>query len=263
MISCNNINASYMDSCILRNVDFSACPGDFTGIIGRNGAGKTTLLKIITGVKKPSAGAVFLDGRNIASLSRKEIAKKMAVVPQNSYVPQLFTVEDVVAIGRYARRENRFSESKTDSRAIEEALIKTGSIKFRDRRLSELSGGERQEVLIARALAQEPEILVLDEPTANLDICHQLGILNIISKLVSDYSLCAIMVIHDLNLAARFCNRLVMLHDGNVLASGSPENVLTSENLAMAYNVCASVEYNESVDSVQMTATGCVDNPGN
>jgi iron complex transport system ATP-binding protein len=260
MIDCTGIKASYGEKNILHGVTFTVAKGEFIGIIGSNGAGKTTLLKILTGVKKPAAGKVVLDTKDIAKLSRKEIAHIMAVVPQSSFVPPLFTVEDVVTIGRYAHRSGRFSESDADRAAVDEAMRKTGTGRFRDRYVSELSGGERQEALIARALAQEPALLMLDEPTANLDLLHRMKILHLIGQLVADHALTAVMIIHDLNLAARFCDRLLLLHDGCILAEGPPRNVLTSANLAEAYKVHAVVEYNATVCAPQVTVLGCIDN---
>jgi iron complex transport system ATP-binding protein len=259
MITCKNISASYKTAGILNNIDLHAAPGDFLGIIGPNGAGKTTLLKVLTGVKKATGGTVHLDNTDISTMSRKDIARKMAVVPQSTFVPPLFSVEDVVSIGRYARREKRFGESAKDKKAVEDAMHRTGSIRFRDRLISELSGGERQEALIARALAQEPQLLLLDEPTANLDVRHQISILKLISQLVTAGPLCAIMVIHDLNLAARFCNRLALLYNGGILALGAPADVLTSANLAKAYGVSAIAGHNEYINALQVTVQDCLD----
>jgi iron complex transport system ATP-binding protein len=262
MLSCNNIHASYRDMPVLSGVTFSIEKKSFTGIIGPNGAGKTTILKIITGVKKPQSGTVLLNNINITSMSRKGLASVMAVVPQSTFVPPLFTVEDVVEIGRYAHIKNRFTESDSDRKVIENAMERTGVLKFRNRFVSELSGGERQEVLIARALAQEPQLLILDEPTANLDIRHQIRILDLIKQLVSENNLTALMVIHDLNLAARYCNNLLLLHNKNVAASGDPASVLTSDSIAKTYDVNALTEFNAGVNAVQVTVLSCLKNEG-
>jgi iron complex transport system ATP-binding protein len=258
MLRAQGISASYRDTVVLHGVDLHVAGGEFVGIIGPNGTGKTTLLKVLTGVKAPLAGTVELDGRNMHLLPRRAIAALMAVVPQSSFVPPLFTVGDVVSIGRYARRESRFSESAADRAAVDNALAVTGTAVFRERFISELSGGERQEVLIARALAQQPKLLILDEPTANLDIRHQMKILGLVRRLISAQGLTALMVIHDLNLAARFCSSLVLLHQGRVLARGSAAEVLTAENLARAYGVAAAVEYNATVGALQVTTIGCL-----
>ncbi len=258
MLTVSNIMASYRSTVVLNNINLNIHHGEFAGIIGPNGTGKTTLLKIISGVKKPLSGTVNLYNRNIKTLSRNEIARIMAVVPQSSFVPPLFTVEDVVGIGRYAHNKNRFTITTSDQAAINKALFITDTDRFRHRFVSELSGGERQQVLIARALAQEPKLLLLDEPTANLDIKHQLKILELIRKLIDSQSLTALMVIHDLNLAARFCNKLILLHNGSVLAAGKAEEVITVENLAEAYGVAAIIDYNAYAGSLQVTTVGCL-----
>jgi len=258
MITCKDVGACYAEKTVLREVSFSVMKGEFLGIIGPNGTGKTTLLKILTGVKRVSTGEVLIDGKRLATLPRKEVARVMAVVPQSTFVPPLFTVDDVVSIGRYAHRTGRFTESREDRDAVDAAMRKTATERFRNRFMNELSGGERQEVLITRALAQEPSILMLDEPTANLDILHQMKILGLIYQLVREHAITAVMVIHDLNLAARFCSRLLLLHGGGVLADGTPEAVLTSKNLAEAYLVEAAVEFSRVIRSPQVTVIGCL-----
>jgi iron complex transport system ATP-binding protein len=258
MLRANNIRASYRETVILDNINLDVHLGEFAGIIGPNGTGKTTLLKVLSGVKKPLSGTVYLDNRDIKTMSRHEIARIMAVVPQSSFVPPLFTVEDVVSIGRYAHTKKRFTTTVSDQEAINKALVLTDTNRFRHRYVSELSGGERQEVLIARALAQQPKLLLLDEPIANLDIKHQLKILELIRKLVDSQALTALMVIHDLNLAARFCSKLILLHNGVVHAAGKADEVLTIDNLAEAYGVAAFVDYNAHADSLQVTAVECL-----
>jgi len=237
---------------VLEGISFQVKEGEFLGIIGPNGAGKTTLLKIMTGVKRPLSGEVMLDGKNLNNLSRKEIARIMAVVPQSSFIPSLFKVEDVVSMGRYPHQKSRFAMAEEDIVAVKEAMEKTETISFRNRLIGELSGGERQEVIIARALAQDPKVLILDEPTANLDLKHQMRILGLVRTLVKEEGITAIMVIHDLNLAARFCDRLILLHNRNIHAEGKPEDVLTPKNLMEAYEVKVEVGYNASIDSLQV-----------
>jgi len=252
MINVENICASYREIKVLEDISFQVEKGEFLGIIGPTGAGKTTLLKVITGVKRLSAGEVILDGKNLNSLSRKQIARIMAVVPQSSFIPPLFTVEDVILMGRYPHQKSRFVTTKEDIAIVEEIMEETNTIGFRNRLISELSGGERQEVIIARALAQEPKVLMLDEPTANLDIKHQMRILGIVSRLVKEGGITAIMVIHDLNLASRFCNRLILLHNHKIHSQGEPKDVLTQENIKIAYDVEAEVIYNTSINSLQV-----------
>ncbi|MDI6781416.1 MAG: heme ABC transporter ATP-binding protein [bacterium] len=252
MLQVKNISASYQQRPVLEGISFQVEDGEFLGIIGPNGAGKTTLLKIMTGVKSPLTGEVMLDGKKMSSLCRKEIAMIMAVVPQSSFIPPLFTVEDVVLMGRYPHQKSRFVTTEEDIKAVEEAMQKTNTSNFRQRPVNELSGGERQEVIIARALAQEPKILLLDEPTASLDIKHQMRILGLVRTLVKENGITAIMVIHDLNLAARFCDRLILLHNQKIYAQGVIKEVLTSQNLKEAYEVETMVEYNDFIGALQV-----------
>jgi len=252
MLKVENISASYREIPVLEGISFQVPEGEFLGIIGPNGAGKTTLLKIMTGIKQPLDGKVTLDGKNLDSLSRKEIARIMAVVPQSSFIPPLFTVEDVVLMGRYPHQKSRFATTEEDMESVKEAMRKTNTLAFRNRLVNELSGGERQEVIIARALAQKPKILMLDEPTANLDIKHQMRILSLVRSLVKKSRITTIMVIHDLNLAARFCNRLILLHNRRIHSQGEPKEVLTPQNLKAAYEVEVKVGYNASIDSLQV-----------
>ncbi|MFH1564143.1 MAG: ABC transporter ATP-binding protein [Nitrospirota bacterium] len=252
MLKVQNIKAAYQDRVVIENVSFEVKEGEFLGIIGPNGAGKTTLIKVMTGVKRSASGEVLLDEKPISSLSRRQIAQIMAVVPQGIFIPPLFTVEDVVLMGRYAHQRNRFGITKEDMSVCEEAMKKTDTITFRHRQINELSGGERQEVIIARALAQEPKIFMLDEPTANLDIKHQMRVLGLVKTLVREHKITTVMVIHDLNLAARFCDRLILLHNQRILADGISQQVLTPKNLLEAYEVEVKVEYNELLRVLQV-----------
>jgi len=253
LLQAENLSASYRDDVpVFTRVSFSLDEGEFLGIIGPNGSGKTTLLKVITGVKKPVHGRVLLKGKDIREYRRREVARVMAVVPQSSFLPPLFTVEDTVLLGRYPHARGGFGtgETREDLRIAEDAMRETGTLHLRDRFVGELSGGERQEVLIARALAQEPRILVLDEPTANLDVKHQLRILDLVKNLVERRKLTAVMVIHDLNLAARFCTRLILLHGGGIRCHGTPEEVLTPARLKQAYEVDVRVERPAGTDAL-------------
>ncbi|MEW6619131.1 MAG: ABC transporter ATP-binding protein [bacterium] len=256
MLKIDNISASYREMLVLEEISFQVEESEFLGIIGPNGAGKTTLFKVMSGVKSPLTGEVMLEGKNLRSLSRKEIARIMAVVPQSSFIPPLFTVEDVVLMGRYPHQKSRFVTNQEDIAVAEQAMRATNTTEFRYRPVNELSGGERQEVIIARALAQEPKLLLLDEPTANLDIKHQMRILRLVKGLVKENKITAIMIIHDLNLAARFCDKLILLHHHRICAQGKPEDVLTPGNLKEAYEVDVTVSYNDFIGAVQMVVRG-------
>ena len=213
--------------------------GKVTAVVGPNGAGKTTLLRCINGVVKPRAGVVLLDGTDIRRLKPVELAKRMGHVPQLAPQHLPLTVFETVALGR--RPYVSWALGEADLRAIEEAMRAVGVEHLSDRYFDELSGGERQKVLIAMALAQEPEVLLLDEPTSNLDIRHQLEILSLIRRLAHEKDLTVLMAMHDLNLASRFSDTMVMLKDGRIFAIGTPSEVLTPENIRAVYGVEAAV----------------------
>ena len=230
---------------LLENVDIEARRGQFVGVIGPNGAGKSTLLRAISGVLKRQAGSVTLQGRELQSLSSRDVAEIVALVPQIAPFTQGFTSLELVLMGRYPRMGRLQIEGAADRRAAADAMQLTDTEAFSERTLDTLSGGERQRVFLARALAQQPQVLLLDEPTSNLDILHQLKILTLVRQLV-DEGLTAIAAIHDLNLAARFCDRLVLLTDGRVVTEGSPLEVLTPEHIERAFGVKSAI-YREPI----------------
>ena len=214
---------------------FNLGKGVFTGIIGPNGSGKTTLLKLISRVLKPSGGSICLDGREIASFSQKELARRMAVVTQDGDAGYLFTVEEIVLMGRAPFLGRFQSETMEDRAIVRQVLEMTGCTHLRERRLSELSGGERQRVMIARALAQEPKVLLLDEPTNHLDIGYQQEILDLVKRLSVTHGVTVVAVLHDLNLAAYYCQMLLLLNEGKIFSSGAPAEVLTAQNISNVY----------------------------
>lgn len=228
---------------ILEEVSFEAEKGAFMGLIGPNGSGKTTLLKIIDGLLKPRRGAVYLDFREIAEMNLMEIAREVAVVPQNASPDFDFTVFDVVMMGRHPHL-GRFSiENESDEERVKLWMKLTDTLHLADKSIREISGGEMQRVLIARALAQEPRILLLDEPTANLDICYQLEIMNLLRELVNKLKLTIICAIHDLNLAARYCDKIILLDHGRIRKIGRPREVLTEENIREVFKVEVKIEH--------------------
>ena len=253
MLKLHNIRAGYQKTLILEDICLEIGCASFTGIIGPNGSGKTTLLKLITGVKAPQKGSILFNSRPLSGIPRKQLARQMAVVPQSSFVPPLFTVEEVVSMGRYPFQGLRLSDSAADRRAVRTAMEKTELSAIGSKPMQALSGGQRQEVLIARALAQTPELLILDEPTANLDIKHQMKIMALTRSLVDTGDLTAVMVIHDLGLAARFCDGLVLIHDRKILARGLPQKVLTPAHLKTAYGVDAVIGKNHLTGALDVT----------
>ena len=225
---------------LLDQVSLSAEQGEFIGLIGPNGAGKTTFLRAISGLLRSQEGSVSLEGRDLQRMSAREVARIQAQVPQIAPYTFGFTSLEVVLMGRYPQMGRFQVEGATDRRISLEAMSLTDTEAFADRALTTLSGGERQRVFVARALAQQPHILLLDEPTANLDIQHQLKVLDIVQDLVAK-GLTAIAAIHDLALAARYCRRLLLMSHGRVLVQGSPTEVLTPANIEAAFGVRAVV----------------------
>ena len=235
MIEAREIRFCYKNGpAVLQGVSFTAASGDFMAILGNNGAGKSTLLKCMNGILKPDSGGLLLDGEDLFALPRREIARRVAFVGQNAPDARM-TVHDMVMLGRRPYMDLCFT--RQDHAIVHEAMDRMGVSALRGRFLDELSGGERQKVMLARALAQQPRLLLLDEPTSSLDVRSQYGVLNTVAGLCRD-GLSAVMVIHDLTLALRFCGRLLLLKEGRAFCCGGPE-VLDSEALQAVYGVSA------------------------
>ena len=226
---------SYDGREVLTGLSLEIGSGERVAILGPNGSGKTTLLRLLSGARTPSRGCILLDGRPLDTVSRPEVARKIAVVPQDLTIPFAFTAREVVELGRTPHLRLLGGFRAHDRLAVESAMAQTDTTRLSDRITHELSGGERQRVIIAMTLAQEPEILLLDEPTHLLDIARQAEILDLISELNLRRGLTVVAAIHDLNLAGRYFNRLLILHRGTVLAEGTPEAVLRSDIVEEAY----------------------------
>jgi len=225
---------------IIRDIHLELAGGEILVLAGSNGAGKTTLLRVASRVLRPSAGCVRLHGRPAESLSRRALAREIAVVPQDVQVAFPFRAGEVVLMGRSPHLGRFGYESRADVERASEAMERVGIAALADRSILELSGGERQLVLIARALAQDPEVLLLDEPTAHLDLRHRIQVLALVREF-ADAGRSALVVSHDLSLAARTCDRIGLLAGGGLLAAGRPGDVLTRENLRAAFDIEAEV----------------------
>lgn len=236
------LSFGYGDSQVIRGVDLSLAQGELLGIIGPNGSGKSTLLGLLCGLLAPSAGRVELLGRALASYPRVEVARRLGLVPQDAELAPGFTVHQTVLSGRFALQNGRMFENAGDLAMAQKALAETGMTDLAQRRTGELSGGERQRLALARALAAEPRVLLLDEPTSALDLRHQLSIMTLLEKTCQRDGLAVCLVSHDLNLAGMFCHRLLLISQGQPLAQGAPEAVLTPDLLAQAYGVGVSVD---------------------
>lgn len=230
-----------MSRKVLNDISFELEEGEVLGIIGPNGSGKTTLLRCINMNLEPESGTILIDGRNILELDRREIARHIGVVPQSAATDFPFTVLSVVLMGRTPWLDRFSGESSRDIEIARNAMEITGTLHLAARSIDELSGGERQRVIIARALAQQPGILLLDEPTLHLDIKHKLGILELVRRLSREKGLMVILVSHDLDLAARYSDRLLLLNNGTIFSTGPPGDVITAENIREVYGVSAEI----------------------
>jgi iron complex transport system ATP-binding protein len=226
----------------MTGIDFALGPGEVLGVIGPNSAGKTTLVRLLTRVLAASAGEIRLDGQPLAALARAELACRVAVVPQQVPDGLPFTVEQLVLMGRYPHAPGRYFERAGDVAAARRAMARTGTLDLARVPVSALSGGERQRAALARALAQEPRLLVLDEPTAHLDLRHQAECVGLLRRVNAEQGIGVLLVSHDLDLAAAVCDRLLLLHAGRVARLGAPGEVLEPALLSEVYGCAVTVE---------------------
>jgi iron complex transport system ATP-binding protein len=242
MLEISGLSCGYGKRVVLQGVSFVIKPREFMGIIGPNGSGKTTLLRTITGLLRPFEGTISLEGRETHEMARRELAQKVAVVTQLPEATPPFSVEEFVLLGRVPHW-GRFQllETHKDVEKAERAMALTGIAYARDRWMGELSGGEQQLAFVARALAQEPRLLLLDEPTAHLDIGHQGQIMDLLRQLNKEQSLTIVVVLHDLALASLYCQRLILLHQGRLRKIGPPRRVLTKEVIEEVYRTTVRV----------------------
>ena len=240
-ITIKSLTFGYIGSMILDGLNLVVEDSEVLGLVGPNGSGKTTLIKCMDKILKPK-GSILIDGRDIDTVSRTELAKRLGYVPQSSSTPLATTVFDTVLMGRRPHISWRVSDSDLDKVADILGLLHLEYLAMRD--FSQLSGGQKQKVLIARALAQEPEVLLLDEPTSSLDMKHQLEVMETISSLVKEKKISAVMALHDLNLASMFVDKLAILKGGKIYAAGEPIDLLNAKNIRDVYGVEAVVMNN-------------------
>ncbi|MGI8309619.1 ABC transporter ATP-binding protein [Saccharopolyspora hattusasensis] len=237
----SDLQLAYGDRVIVDGLDFDVVDGTITAVIGPNGCGKSTLLRALGRLLHPKRGSVLLDGKQIHKLSTKEVAKVLGVLPQSPVAPEGLTVADLVARGRHPHQSWYRQWSSDDESAVAEALGMTGIEDLADRTLDELSGGQRQRAWLSMALAQGTDLLLLDEPTTYLDLSHQVDVLELVGRLHDESGRTVVMVLHDLNLAARYADRLVAMKGGAIVAEGEPGDVLTEELLAKVFELNARV----------------------
>lgn len=236
MIRIENLSFGYCKKNILKNINLSFKEGSFTGILGPNGSGKSTLLKNILGYLKPNSGSVFINDENINHMKRKEYAKLVGFVPQKSGFSMAVSVEEFILLGRIPHLKNKWNGFEKNDREITDEIIKQMNLeKFRERNVLTLSGGEFQRVLVARALCQQPKILLLDEPTSALDLNYAVELLGVVKELSVYKGITVVTVLHDLNLASFFCSDLVLMKNGGVYMTGNQNNIIDSDVLKDVY----------------------------
>ncbi|TLN05034.1 ABC transporter ATP-binding protein [bacterium] len=237
MLQVESLSVSYGARVVLHDVSFSVERGTVLGLIGPNGAGKSTLVRTLSGVLAPLSGRVLVDGRPVGGMGASDLARRIAVVPQARSLPPAFTAWETVLLGRTPYLNWLGQTSRCDEEIAREAMRRTDTLALAERPVGELSGGEQQRLLLARALAQSTPILLLDEPTSNLDLQYQLNLLDQVRRLAKQDHLCVVMVLHDLNLVARYCDQVALLVDGRIAQFGGIDAVLTARVLSQAYHV--------------------------
>ena len=237
MLSIRSLHVAYGEKEVLHDLDLQLDRGELLGLIGPNGSGKTSLIRALSGVLKPASGEIYIGEQDLSTFSEGERARQVAVVPQSAQLPPAFTVFECVALGRTPHLAWLGRLGPRDLEHIQRAMQAAEISHLRDRRAGELSGGEQQRVILARALAQSCPILLLDEPTAHLDLHQQVNLLGLVRRMAKDQNLAVLVAMHDLNLAALYADRLVLLVDGRIRAAGRPAEVLTTDILQSAYQV--------------------------
>jgi iron complex transport system ATP-binding protein len=258
----DHVSFRYSDEWVLQDFNLEVREGEILGIIGPNGSGKTSLLKLMTGLLLPQAGCLRLRGQDLAKLDARALAHQAAVVPQENHVLFPFTVAEIVLMGRFVHQNGWGWDSPEDLRIARNAIQVMALEPVVDRTFQQLSGGERQRTIIARALAQQTPILLLDEPTAFLDIKHQLEIYATLSRLNQDRSVTIVVVSHDLNLASQYCDRLLLLHEGRAFCTGTPAEVLTVEHLEIVYGCVVLIDQHPETGMPRITLPAFVSDAG-
>ena len=244
LLKVEDVFGGYTKEAVLKRVSFEISQGEFLGIIGPNGSGKSTLLRLMTRVLLPQKGKILFENKDITKIKLKELCRKIAFVPQDTLINFSFSVEEIVLMGRIPHLKRLQLETQKDFLIAQKSLSSTDILHLNDKKIDQLSAGERQRVIIAKALAQEPILLLLDEPTSHLDIGHQIQILDLLKKLNQEENLTVIIVLHDLNLASEYCDRLILLNEGKVFKDGTPLDVLTYQNIEAVYRTIVVVNKN-------------------
>ena len=237
----NDLQFAYDSSPVLHGLSAEINSGEFIALVGPNGAGKSTLLKILAGLFRGYSGSANFSGKSLAQFNSRDLAKRIAFVPQETHIVFPFTVTEIVMMGRLPHRTSGLFDSPRDVERIRAAMELTDTSRLAAKTFTELSGGERQRVVLASALAQDPEVLLLDEPTVYLDLKHQIQFYDIVGRLNSDEKMTIVSVTHDINLAARYARRMIAMREGRFLADGTPEEVMTPQHLYEIFEITAAV----------------------
>ncbi|NLG46002.1 ABC transporter ATP-binding protein [Gordonia sp. (in: high G+C Gram-positive bacteria)] len=240
-LAAEKLSVGYGDTTIIDRLDVAIPTGQVTTIVGPNGCGKSTLLRTLSRLLNPSAGQVLLDGQDIAGQKPKQVARTLGLLPQNPVAPDGLTVADLVARGRHPHQSWYRQWSSDDDRAVAEAMALTSTTELADRAVDSLSGGQRQRVWIAMTLAQQTDLVLLDEPTTYLDLAHAVDVLDLVDELRSEHGKTVVMVLHDLNLAARYSDSIIVMRAGQIVAEGPPRDVLTADLLASAFGLASQI----------------------
>ena len=241
MLRIEDLSLSYGDKPVVQNLNLRVKKGQVVSIIGPNASGKSTILKSIAGIIKPVSGKIFIEEKDISKMDSKKLAQKVSILLQQNKTLDDMSIEELVYFGRYPHKKWFEGFEASDKKIIEEVMKLTNTFALRDKTLETLSGGERQRAWIAMALAQEPDILLFDEPTTYLDMAHQIEFLELVNRLNKETGVTVVLVLHDLNQAARYGNYLFAMKEGKIFAQGSPEEVLNSQNILSIYNIEAKI----------------------
>jgi len=256
VLTLKHVGFRYERIWALRNIDLQVHAGEILGVLGPNGSGKSTLLRVMDGILLPQEGEVLIQGKTLSGLRRPRVAREIAMVAQENHFRFAFSALEVVLMGRFPRLKRFQFEGERDLEVALKALHSTRTSELAERSIHELSGGEKQRVLIARALAQEPRVVLLDEPTSFLDLRYKVEIFQLISSLSRDKGLSVVLVSHDIDLAAHFCHRLVMLKKGSIFEIGEPDRVITTANIEAVYDCPVLVDKNPATGRPRVNLLG-------
>ncbi|MGY5267681.1 ABC transporter ATP-binding protein [Paraclostridium dentum] len=237
MISCKNLKVGYEEKVIIENLSLSINKGEVVSIIGPNGCGKSTLLKTLSRIIKPMSGEIYIQNESIKKLKSKHISQKVCLLSQHNDAPGDLTVEELVYFGRMPHKKWYESKTKSDEEIVNWAIKNTGLKKYKNTPINSLSGGERQRAYIAQALCQKPDILLLDEPTTYLDISYQLEVMELVREINEKFNITIVMVLHELNQASKYSDRLVIMKDGEVVSDGCPREIINKETIKQVYKI--------------------------